>query len=344
MDRDKTLFDYRDLLEFRLNNFNNLYCYENKNNNEVVNSYCEYYSPDLYNYQYNTFGFRSVEFSSKIDILTAGCSHTFGTGLPFEYTWSQQLQSMIPNHQIATIAWPGYSVQKIISMIFKYCKNIGNPKMIICNFPDFYRMLFLLKDSYKIIGYYPNIGENYSYDKIKKKEILKSLPSEYWGFYISYDYILMLEQYCDSNNIKLIWSTWFDGTSKGKSYNLDINNFVNDFQENLKNNFNHYYYDSQSSFDLFFGSLGVDPSEELINCHQKLKEKTKDFFEIAYDRYIVPDRDRDNFQKHLEMSRLEKDKNLNTNLFAMGHFGSHRNAHWAEFYYNIIKENYPEFI
>ena len=43
----------------------------------------------------------------------------------------------------------------------------------------------------------------------------------------------------------------------------------------------------------------------------------------------------------------KRDKNLNTtnSIFGgLGHFGSHRNIHWVEFYYNIIKEKYPEFI
>ena len=56
-------------------------------NFRLVSPYVEYYSPDLYTYDLNTHGYRSIEFSNDVEILTVGCSFTFGTGLPFEYTW-----------------------------------------------------------------------------------------------------------------------------------------------------------------------------------------------------------------------------------------------------------------
>lgn len=343
-------FKQHPLLKDKLKNFDNLFCEENKNN-KIVSSYCEYYSPDLYTYKYNNYGYRSIEFSNDVDILTAGCSHTFGSGLPFEYTWSQQLQKLMPNKKIATLAWPGYSIQKIISSIFIYFKKIGNPKMIICNFPDFYRMLFLLKDSHIICGYYSNIEDNIFFDKKDKKELKNSIPSPYWGFYLSYDYILMLEQYCSSNNISLIWSTWslcgvpknFDGSKfKHAMSNIFDENYNDAIKQTLKNNFDYYHDDYESSF--YFGNLFYPPSKEVENCHGDLKTKTEDFFSCAYDRYILPEEDVNNFEKHIKMSREEKDKNLNHHQFYMGHHGSHRHAHWAEFYYGIIKEQYPDFI
>jgi hypothetical protein len=334
-------------LEDKLKNFHNLSCEENKKRVRIVSPACEYYSPDLYTYKYNNYGYRSLDFSSDIDILTVGCSFTFGSGLPFEYTWSQQLQKKIPDKKIATLSWPGLSIQRIISLIFNYFKEIGNPKMIICNFPDFFRMLFLLKNSHQITTYYPNIKENYFYSRKDKKQIEDSLTSPYWGLYISFEYISMLEQYCDSNNIKLIWSTWFSGNSSGATYNLSLSDIFLEgeeysFMKILKENFKYYHQDYESM--RFFGSQHLLHSEELRNCHKELKLKTEDFFELAYDRYVVPKEDINNFEKHVKMSRFEKDKNLNHDSANPAHFGSHRNIHWAEFYYDIIKEKYPEFI
>ena len=49
-------------------------------------------------------------------------------------------------------------------------------------------------------------------------------------------------------------------------------------------------------------------------------------------------------ESQLSITRSERDKNLSDNPLHIGHFGAHRNIHWAEFYFNIIKEKYPDFI
>ena len=76
------------------------------------------------------------------------------------------------------------------------------------------------------------------------------------------------------------------------------------------------------------------------------KAESEDFFEVAYDRYLVPKKHKMPvmlLQDQVNLSRFEKDKNLDfTNNTA--HFGSHAQIHWAEFYYDIIKEKYPELI
>jgi hypothetical protein len=363
---------YATALEDKIKNFYSLSCDQNFSNTFVLNEKkigspvavaSEYFTPDLYTYSYNKHNFRSIEFSSDVDILTAGCSFTFGMGLPFEYTWSQQLQKQLPNKKIATLSWPGYSIQKIISYIFRYFKSIGHPKMIICNFPDFYRFLFLNKYNYGIMNYYSGILQNPSFSKKIKKQIEESCPSDYWGYYINYEYIFMLEQYCDSNNIKLIWSTWSNvGSNKNEDRNFFYSVFPNgDLKkeivkdENFKNTFKYFYQDYESlNFYKLNSKILFDKNGKIkyldkknMDCHHQLKNETEDFFEVAYDRYTIPEKDRDDMQKHLKMSRSERDKNLNrtNSIFGgLGHFGSHRNIHWAEFYFNIIKQNYPEFI
>ena len=78
----------------------------------------------------------------------------------------------------------------------------------------------------------------------------------------------------------------------------------------------------------------------------KEKNETEDFFEVAYDRYLLPKKHKYPEMKtedHVNLSRSEKDKYLNPQLIN-SHFGAHANIHWAEFYYDIIKEKYPEFI
>jgi hypothetical protein len=349
---------FRIPLENILENLDSLYCFENAMsiNKVIVNKYTEYYSPDLYNYEYNNYGYRSIDFSEDIDILTVGCSFTFGSGLPFEYTWSQQLQKKIPNKKVANLSWPGLSAQRLISYLFRYFKHVGNPKMIICNFPNFHRFLFLEKESEKVIGYYRGIHNYKTMKKKEKTEILSSAPPEKWGHFVNYEYIYMLEQYCESNNIKLVWSFW----------DLDLSDHHDDHEifqrigfesssQFLKSKFKNFYTDQDNiHFDNMIRNLSFDKKgnlayselcpQALAHCHKELQTDTQDFFEAAYDRYTVPTEDQLQIEKHLKMSRLEKDKNLTSSYGYLAHFGSHRNIHWAEFYYRIIKEQYPDFV
>ncbi len=314
----------------------------------------EYYSPDLYTYMHNSRGFRSVEFSSKNSILTAGCSYTYGSGLPFEYIWPQLLQKKILDKQVANLSYPGASIEQLIYYLFQYFKQIGNPEMIICNFPDFFRFNTVTKDLY-LIQYYTNIHENTYYTKEFKKSIKESFGSEASGLYTNVQLILMLEQYCESNNIKLIWSTW-ESISANKIYQeLDIP----DLSLYLKSTFRYYHTDlSSREFHYLKGASFFNNDKKIqykeqygINhpfnkCHAHEKAESEDFFEVAYDRYIVPKKHKAPAmltEDQANLSRSEKDKNLDfTNNTA--HFGSHAQIHWAEFYYDIIKEQYPDFI
>jgi hypothetical protein len=45
-------------------------------------------------YQFNSHGFRTVEFDQPVDIACFGCSFTMGTGVPESDTWPNQLQKL----------------------------------------------------------------------------------------------------------------------------------------------------------------------------------------------------------------------------------------------------------
>ena len=194
-------------------------------------------------YKLNSEGYRSKEFKEGTDILTLGCSFTFGTGLPMEYTWPQILSNKT-NLTVDNLAQPGDSAQGQIRKSFLYFKKYGNPKIIIGLFPvlrmefpivhnklDIYRRKnkrdkkntwnFLEKGSVwqwdtgneheKIhkIKYYcfrPELFQKYSKAPHSPDMIL---PPEV-GIFYTFNHIYMLEQYCKTNNIKFIWSLWED--------------------------------------------------------------------------------------------------------------------------------------
>ena len=65
----------------------------------LLNSHPENGKGPKFQYRLNSNGFRSDHFkkldTSNINILFAGCSFTFGEGLPEEYTWPRLLENNI---------------------------------------------------------------------------------------------------------------------------------------------------------------------------------------------------------------------------------------------------------
>jgi len=129
----------------------------------------------------------------------------------------------------------------------------------------------------------------------------------------------MLEVFCKMNNIKLIWSTW----------SVKIKDEYEDF---VKKHFEYYLPDStRIDFPNGLEGGGYDnPDNDMsvvlndfkmrgwddIRCHQEYKTQEDYPFHYAYDyHYNLPD----------VSMRLP-------------HSGYHRHLHWAEMYYNKIKE------
>ena len=59
---------------------------------------------DSFTYKYNSYGFRSQEFNideTKSKILTLGCSHTVGVGIPQQNNWPEQFgREYFPDHTV----------------------------------------------------------------------------------------------------------------------------------------------------------------------------------------------------------------------------------------------------
>lgn len=104
---------------------------------------------DLVNfYKINSMGFRSDEFTDKHDgqhILFAGCSMTFGDGIPLQYLWAHKLYSKIKAEHGASgyfnIASNGASVGVIIENTYKYIKKYGKPDYVFMLLPDLQRTM-----------------------------------------------------------------------------------------------------------------------------------------------------------------------------------------------------------
>jgi hypothetical protein len=267
------------------------------------------YKTDMYSYKLNSDGFRSVEFSEKPNVLTLGCSCTFGTGLPEKLTWPSQLQGLLgDNYLVGNLGDHGSSIMKAVSHFFLYIKKYNYlPEYLLCNFPDFERFYF-------INDYLDKMNNKYWVnDNLKTKDKApfnweKIIPVQ-WINWSNLDHIKMLEQFCYFTGIKMVWTSW-------------SNNIEPSLDECLNQEFMFYKKDPTkiifgSQFE--FGDFNRTTLKDLENvykmdgydeilCHQEIKDKNSEVFHHAYDHGNVEP------------------------PFAP-HPGSHKNAHWADFFY-----------
>ncbi len=175
-------------------------------------------------YNLNSLGYRSPEFSSNTELLAAGCSFTFGSGVPEEARWSSKLAEHLGLNEsnIGVCAW---STQAVIENIFAYFKKYGHPKVLVCLFPDDARSVipsvrgfFEYEDAAGVESFelsnamLGRSNEDYLYrskDSYSKKPYNPDtvVPLEL-PFYYYMKYIHFLEMYCLTSNIKFYWSTW----------------------------------------------------------------------------------------------------------------------------------------
>ena len=129
----------------------------------------------------------------------------------------------------------------------------------------------------------------------------------------------MLETFCNSHNIKLIWSTWSNALSA-------------EDEDFLKNKFKNYIKDpTRPQFPREFEWVipMVDDVELLkpyyqmidwdsCQCHKEYSEKYEEIFDMGYDYHKIP------------------------GSWGPGshrpHPGIHRQIHWSEFYYNELNK------
>jgi hypothetical protein len=268
-----------------------------------------------YDYAWNSDGLRSVEFSSKPNVVAIGCSLTLGQGLPVEARWSNILENMLLPHgnfSIGNISYSGAAINKDVSSFFGMINKYEYlPEYVICNFANFERFYFVSPEADRLQDWYINYSEKktkvsapWNYQEI--------LPYE-WVYYQNLDHIKMLETFCNMNNIKLIWSCWSNALTDDDELFLQAN-FKNYIKDPVRKEF-------PPDFEFVIPQVEIKNLEphykmnnwEEIQCHKEYKEMYPEIFDFGYD-----------YQK-------------NPGSWGPGshrpHPGMHKQIHWAEFYY-----------
>jgi len=96
----------------------------------------------IFEKEVNSFNYRSPEFS-QVDLITLGCSQTFGIGVCYEYIWPNLLAKKL-NFTHANISLPGWSASQAIRNFYIYVNTYGKPKAVSLLLPDFFRYLYVV--------------------------------------------------------------------------------------------------------------------------------------------------------------------------------------------------------
>lgn len=258
---------------------------------------------DDYNeYLLNSLNFRCDEIDSKKDLLFSGCSFTFGVGVPKNGIWTTIVANNL-NVEYHNLGAPGKSVPWIINNLFNYFKLYGNPKTLICLFPNFTRLHVISNAQHmttkQIINDEYNLEDVKMYDidlqnlylnmpKFSKKIHLAEdiMPVEF-AIYTAIEHIKMLELYCKASGIKFLWSTWAWEEHKFLSNNLNITKFenfikldINKWHSKFSDKFYDRYHDSEKIFET------CHKEEKCLlykDCHKDMRNYYGENFDLSSD-------------------------------------------------------------
>jgi hypothetical protein len=225
------------------------------------------------------------------------------------------------NQEYVNVSIPGVSTQWIVQKLFAYFREYGNPEVIACLFPDLYRMSIPLRrgefhaehNRHSSIANIQMGSNGLKLDKPKYSKVPHIaedvIPAEV-PLYFSFQYITMLEQYCNSNGIKLVWSSW----------DFVLNEIVEKYQQHgLFKNYvsidNNRWFSQPAKDILYQNSSNKGSSHDQFapqeTCHEEYRE--------LYDGYF--------------------DKGSDIELGAGSrHMGAHRHMHIAEAFLSALEK------
>ncbi len=164
--------------------------------------------------QLNSKNFRCEEFTTNHEgehLLFSGCSTTFGIGLEEDEIWSKKLYNKIKQDKKVSgyfnLAMPGIGCFEIVANIFKYIDKFGKPDSIFICLPDIERNYIEINDETRKlldqdINFEHGATRHGNYTAAFYEKSLDVLKIN------TFHYLLFLELYCKSNNIKLYMFSW----------------------------------------------------------------------------------------------------------------------------------------
>ncbi len=232
---------------------------------------------------YNSDGFRCDEFKKEHVLphfLFVGCSVTFGDGVPLKDSWAykthEYLDRTYGSSGFYNVAALGNSIGSCVTNVMKYISTYGKPDAIFFGVPDPCRVTVDVKGNDGVITILSKGNDNNIFlsfnEKYKKNPFLQ----------ISFDYYLMLDQFCKSNNIKLF------STQVGPP---DDNNFFDNIMTN-------------------FSSFALCNQDNMLNFIRST-EKGKDEYYLKGNDGIHPGTGNHMYWSEMFIERIKSEKLFN---------------------------------
>jgi hypothetical protein len=172
------------------------------------------------NYTFNSYGFRSEEFSLDPSIIFLGCSHTVGIGLPLESTWPYLVSAQLGLKRF-NLGIGGTSNDTAFRLGHNWIPQL-KPKLVILLSPDSTRSeLHSHTDLIENLGIWT---DNYSESEYYKRWITHKTNTDMNHL----KNILAIKQICSEYNIKYLHKNtdkidgWFADFSVRVDYARDL--------------------------------------------------------------------------------------------------------------------------
>jgi len=240
-------------------------------------------------YAVDKHGYRNSVDVGRADIIAAGCSQTYGVGVPEEIRWSNQLGKSM-NMSQATVSLPGWSTQSIVNGVMSYIKQYGKPKVVALLLPDFYRYdLLVNKDSMVFRLENPKLPDSGPIRRIndvtaphvelpkvsKRPHVSYEILSAEISYFLSGQFLRFFIEYCKEAKITLVWATLNYPVHLliDQAKNVEMENKL--FQPNVD-------FDSYVELDYFSGQGEADLLK--MTCHKDIKLTQGEFFNFGVDK------------------------------------------------------------
>jgi len=245
----------------------------------------------------NVHGFRSPDFINNPDYIFSGCSITLGNGLPIEKIWPEIVIKELKSSYV-NISFSGDSITAQVNKIFKYINEFGNPKNIVALFPDLSRFLAFnhkdllsskafkgkdLKNTPPHNLYLESISPEENQNRInyfKRPLHLEEIVTPEISNLYSSNSIHILSQYCKSNGINFVWSTWDRSTEKL----IDL--MSNPYEYFMPMETDKWHYDLSSLKDIYSEDCHKEYSDDLFFHNGSDLEHGIEFAHFGSHRHI----------------------------------------------------------
>ena len=276
---------------------------------------------DVYNmYTLNSHNCRGPEFFSGVDFITAGCSQTFGIGVPDDGVWPEFISKEL-NATYINLSMLGAGMEWITDSIFRYINTYGKPNRgIIVLVPDYYRLDILVDNElnscsrHGITDYVPqyydesnldfrlvtcHLDNSYPTSYIKKPFSIDNTVLEEEAIRRSIKAIKDLEIFCEQSGIPLIWSTWHEGLERlvdSLPEDFKFKNYTSTNTVRWKSNTSEIV--PSATDEEGIADFILDKYDQPIYCHFELEPKYGLAFHKGTDRFKFEKRDQSHMGVH----------------------------------------------